>query len=99
MRANTAISDLFKHSEHLKICDYNYMAWCNLIRVDLVAVDAYEIVICKKLYPIGAGCPAAIRVRHKTRKPVGKRLGAIHSGRADTFKLQISYIDNLNCVC
>ena len=75
------------------------MAWRNLIRVDLVAVNAYEIAICKKLYPIGAGRPAATRARHKTRKPVGKRLGAIHRGRAGTVKLQISYIDNLNGVC
>ena len=39
------MSDVFKYSENLKLNHYNDMSWRNLIRVDLLAVDAYEIAI------------------------------------------------------
>ena len=89
------MSDLFKNSEHLKLNHHNYMFWRNLIRTDLLAVDAYEIAIGNEQYPDGT--TNAIRAQqHDFRKRVGKGLRAILSSCADDDKSQISYIDNLS---
>ena len=62
------MSDLFKHSEHLKLNHYNYMTWRNHSRVDLPAVHAYEIAIGDEHHPIGAGNTAAIRAEPQDSK-------------------------------
>ena len=89
------MSDLFKNSEHLKLNHHNYMSWRNLIRADLLVVDAYEITIGNEQYPHGT--TNAIRAQqHDFRKRIGKGLRAILSACADDVKSQISYIDNLS---
>ena len=77
------MSVLFKHPEHLKFSYYNYMTCLNLIRVDLLAVDAYEIAIGDEHYPIGAGNTAAIRAQQQDSKT---RRKDILSARADNAK-------------
>ena len=71
------------------------MAWRNLIRIVLLAVDACEIAIRNEHYPIGPGSAATIRTQqHDYRKRVGKGLRAILSACADNIRSQISYTDN-----
>ena len=62
------MSDLLKHSEHLKLNHYNYVTWRNLSRVDLPAVHAYEIAISDEHHPIGAGNAAAICAQQQDSK-------------------------------
>ena len=76
------MSDLFKHPDHLKLSHYNYMTWRNLIRLDLPAVDAYEIAIGYEHHPIGAGNTAAIRAQQQDSKTRRKELS---SARAPTM--------------
>ena len=89
------MSDLCKNSEHLKLNHHNYMFWRNLIRADLLAVDAYEIAIGNEQYPIGT-TSAICAQQHDFRKRVGKGLRAILSSCTDDVKSQISYIGNLS---
>ena len=92
------MSDLFKNSEHLKLNHHNYMSWRNLIRADLLAVNAYEIAIGNEQYPDDT--TNAIRAQqHEFRKRVGKGLRAILSICADYAKFQLSYINDLNKPC
>ena len=89
------MSDRFKNSEHLKLNHHNYMFSRNLIRADLLAVDAYEISIGNEQYPIGS-TNAICAQQPDFRKRVGKGLRVILSSCADDVRSQISYIDNLS---
>ena len=59
------MSDPFGYSEHLKLNYYSNMAWRNLIRVDLLAVDACEIAIGNEHYPIRAGSAPTVRAQQE----------------------------------
>ena len=75
-RATTTMSDLFMQPEHLKLNHYNNMTWRNPFRVDLPAVDAYEITIGDENHPIGAGNTAAIRAQPQDSKTRRKELSS-----------------------
>ena len=88
------MSDLFKHPEHLEL--NHCMAWNNLIRVDQLGVDAYDIAIGEKHYLIRAGNAAAIRAQ---QHDLTTRRKEPSSARAPTMPSPISYIDKKNGSC
>ena len=69
---------------------YNDMVWHNPIRVDLLAVDVHEIPIGDERDPMGPAAQPQFMFGNKTREPVGKGLGAIHSARAGNVMHQFS---------
>ena len=85
-RETTAMSDLFKCSEHLKLNHYNYMSWRNLIYVHLLAVDAYESQSATCTVPLGPVTRTQFALTNKTRKRDGKRPRAFLSARAENTK-------------
>ena len=76
MRAITAMGDLFKHPEHVKLNRYNYMAWRSLIRVDLPAVNVYAIAIYDENHPIDVANAAAIRAQQQDSKTRRRELSS-----------------------
>ena len=65
------MSDLFKNLEHLKLNHHKYMFWRNFIHANFLAVDAYEITIGNKQYPIST--ISAIRAQQYDFKNVLER--------------------------
>ena len=71
------------------------MARRNLIRVDLLAVDAYEIAIGNEHCPIGN--PTTTRAKQQDFwQRVGKGLRAILSACTDDVRSRVGCIDDLN---